>query len=217
MSLSLSFEEVGKSFRTQCRGRGLRGLFFFPKKENKPLFSGLCFVIEPGERVLFLGPNGSGKTTVLKLAGGLMTPSSGKVFVENLEAQHFPKKKMGVMLSTQLLYTGLTGYQNLEFATRLHGTGSTQKAIQHAIRRWKLETFVDDIVESYSNGQRALLALARATLMDPPLVLLDEPTAFLDVPHRSLFWRYLRTTPSTVLITSQENFPEGTIGRVIHL
>lgn len=122
------------------------------------------------------------------------------------------------MLSTQLLYEGLTGYQNLEYSAHLYRIPKPHLRIMATIQHWGLSSFIREEVASYSNGMRALLALARCTLHSPPLLLLDEPTAYLDTHGIDRLRTFLQSSTGTVLITTQQpNTLKDIVDRVLML
>jgi ABC-2 type transport system ATP-binding protein len=142
--------------------------------------------VERGEIFGVLGPNGAGKTTTLRMLATLLEPTSGDVRVLGIDVRRRPRdvrRQLGAMLSGERsLYWKLTARENLEyFAALYHVPPREQRArIDASLAAVKLVDRADDYVERYSTGMRQRLALARALLPDPPLVILDEPTVGLD-------------------------------------
>lgn len=197
MSEALSFLGISKSFpKTRLRRRS---------GEKRAVFQGFSASVVSGEKVLLLGANGSGKSTLLKLAVGLCRPDAGRVLVEGVDAGRADLSRIGVMFSNQLLYSRLTGRQNLRFSAELYGCDDVDRRIDAAIERWKLVEFVNQPVEEYSSGMRAILALARATIHSPAILLLDEPATFLDQGRIELLRDYLATSDQTVVLSAQES------------
>jgi ABC-type multidrug transport system ATPase subunit len=159
----------------------------------------LDLVLRAGERTALLGPNGSGKSTVLRMVAGTLTPSSGDVRVLGHPAGSLPaRQSIGASLSQERsFYLRLTGRQNLRFFARMRGFGRRAAATRVAALEEELE--LADIagkrVDRCSTGMVQQLAVARALLGDPALVLLDEPTRSLDAGARERMWGALERRP----------------------
>jgi ABC-2 type transport system ATP-binding protein len=181
------------------------------KRERFRAVDGIDLVVEPGEIFGLLGPNGAGKTTTMKMLATLLIPTSGTIRVLGIDPLERPREvraRLGAMLSGERsLYWKLTGRENLEyFAALYHVPPSETKArIANVLSEVKLADRADDYVERYSTGMRQRLALARALLPNPPLVVLDEPTVGLD-PQASRDLRdrvrELKAQGRTVLLTT---------------
>ena len=147
---------------------------------------GIDLVVERGEIFGLLGPNGAGKTTTMKMLSTLLEPTAGTIHVLGIDVAKEPRKvraRLGAMLSGERsLYWKLTGRENLEYFAALYHVppAQTKARIERSLEAVKLLDRADDYVERYSTGMRQRLALARALLPDPPLVILDEPTVGLD-------------------------------------
>jgi ABC-2 type transport system ATP-binding protein len=181
------------------------------KRDRFHAVDGVDLVVEPGEIFGLLGPNGAGKTTTMKMLATLLIPTSGTIRVLGIDPLARPREvraRLGAMLSGERsLYWKLTGRENLEyFAALYHVPPAESKArIANVLAAVKLTDRADDYVERYSTGMRQRLALARALLPDPPLVVLDEPTVGLD-PQASRDLRdrvrELKAQGRTVLLTT---------------
>jgi len=181
------------------------------KRERFRAVDGIDLVVEPGEIFGLLGPNGAGKTTTMKMLATLLIPTSGTIRVLGIDPLMRPREvraRLGAMLSGERsLYMKLTGRENLEYFAALYHVppGETKARIEKVLAAAKLADRADDYVERYSTGMRQRLALARALLPDPPLVVLDEPTVGLD-PQASRDLRdrvrELKTQGRTVLLTT---------------
>jgi ABC-2 type transport system ATP-binding protein len=147
---------------------------------------GLDLEIPPGSVTVLLGPNGAGKTTVVRLLTGALARDSGDLTVFGIEPSGRDgadvRRRCGVVPARPALYDRLSGYDNLRYAGELFEVGADTLAdrIAHAAARFGIEDALDRRVGAYSTGMRARLALARAVLHEPDLLLLDEPTAGLD-------------------------------------
>ena len=142
--------------------------------------SGVSARFEAGRITMVEGSNGSGKSTLLSLVAALARPTLGRVehggFGGSREAV---RAELGWLGHDTLAYGDLTGRENVELAARLHGI-AVEEAWREARDRFDLASFADRPVRTYSRGQRQRIALARALVSRPRLVLLDEPTAGLD-------------------------------------
>src|SRR5690348_1681052 len=156
------------------------------KREQFVAVNGIDLRVERGEIFGVLGPNGAGKTTTLRMLATLLEPTSGDVRILGIDVKTHPREiraNLGAMLSGERsLYWKLTARENLEYYAALyHVPPKEQRSrIDAALVAVKLMDRADDYVERYSTGMRQRLALARALLPDPPLVILDEPTVGLD-------------------------------------
>ena len=181
------------------------------KRERFRAVDGIDLVVEPGEIFGLLGPNGAGKTTTMKMLATLLIPTSGTIRVLGIDPLARPREvraRLGAMLSGERsLYWKLTGRENLEYFAALYHVPprETKARIDRSLGAVNLTERADDYVERYSTGMRQRLALARALLPDPPLVILDEPTVGLD-PQASRDLRErvreLRAQGKTVLLTT---------------
>ncbi|MDE2982431.1 MAG: ABC transporter ATP-binding protein [Gemmatimonadota bacterium] len=151
---------------------------------------GVDLVVAPGEFVVMAGPSGSGKTTVLNLLGGLTRPSRGKVWIEGREISALPDKalaqvrlsRIGFVFQSYNLLPVLTALENAEFTLLLQGVPVTERRrrVRRLFREIGLEGLEDRRPPRLSGGEQQRVAVARAVLGEPALVLADEPTANLD-------------------------------------
>ena len=155
--------------------------------------AGLSFEVAPGEIYGLLGPNGAGKTTTLRVLAGILRPTAGQVRVVGRDVGGDPlavRRHLGFLTNTTGLYPRLTGRELLRYFGRLHGLGRDAAAARIAALATALDLppFFDRRCEGLSTGERQRLSIARAVLHDPDVLVLDEPTAGLDV----LASRFLR-------------------------
>ena len=141
----------------------------------------VSFQLSAGEIVALLGPNGAGKSTLLSIAATLLDPSSGRIsFGENVAASGAElRARIGVLGHDLSIYPELSASENLAFFARAYAVADVDGAVTAALRRAGLEGR-DDPVAQFSRGMRQRLALERALLHQPRLVLLDEPFTGLD-------------------------------------
>ncbi|MDG3142290.1 ABC transporter ATP-binding protein [Streptococcus suis] len=145
------------------------------------------FQVEPGEFVAIIGPSGSGKSTFLTISGGLQTPTSGEVLINNHSYSALTEKKrsrrryqdIGFILQASNLVPFLTVKQHLELVDKIN---KTQKAAvaKELLEELEISHLADKLPEELSGGERQRVAIARALYNDPALILADEPTASLD-------------------------------------
>ena len=141
------------------------------------------FTCDAGEIVGLLGPNGAGKSTLLNILATLLSPSKGKVSYGDQTIEEGGAAIRGLigMLGHDLfLYPELTARENLEFFSRLYGLADVPGTVDRALARAGLADRGDDLVSGFSRGMRQRVALERALLHDPKLILLDEPFTGLD-------------------------------------
>jgi ABC-2 type transport system ATP-binding protein len=144
----------------------------------------LSLVLDPGEIVALLGPNGAGKTTTLRMLAGLIPPSTGSIELMGVpltrESSNQLRRHVGLLTETPGLWDRLSVRLNLLTYARLYGLTKPQQAVERALLLVGLTDRIRDVAGTLSKGLRQRLALARALLHEPPIVLLDEPTSGLD-------------------------------------
>jgi len=166
--------------------------------------------VKRGEVFGLLGPNGAGKTTAFKMLCGLLTPTSGKATINGLDLQHSPGKaraQIGYMAQKFSLYGNLTVLQNLTFFSGIYNlTGSKQRdAINLMINIFDLKRYLSTSADLLPLGFKQRLSLACATMHDPPILFLDEPTSGVDPITRREFWNHINGLVEkgvTVLVTT---------------
>ena len=168
----------------------------------------LSMQVRRGQIYGFLGPNGSGKTTTIRMLCGLLTPDSGRGtclgYDIRAEAEKI-KLHVGYMTQRFSLYDDLSVRENLEFIARIYGIPAPAAAARAAIARLGLEGREEQIAGSLSGGWKQRLALGACTLPNPQLLLLDEPTAGVDPKARREFWNEIHALAGrglTVLVST---------------
>ena len=177
--------------------------------ENRCVVDDVSLQIKKGEVFGFLGPNGSGKTTTLRMLCGLLTPDAGEgtcLGFDILKQAHLLKQQTGYMTQHFSLYKDLTVYENLDFIARLHKIPHRKAAIANSIETLGISSKRQkQLAGQLSGGWKQRLALAATTLHKPQLLLLDEPTAGVDPKARREFWDEIHRLSSlgiTTLVTT---------------
>ena len=156
----------------------------------------------------FLGPNGSGKTTTIRMLCGLLTPDSGEGRCLGYDIRRDAnkiKRRVGYMTQRFSLYQDLSVRENLEFVARLYGLDDARGAAEDMIRRLGLNGREGQLAGELSGGWKQRLALGACTLPNPQLLLLDEPTAGVDPKARRDFWNEIHALAAeglTVLVST---------------
>ena len=189
-------QEVYKSFRTSGR------FGMFRKGMATPPFAvltGVSIAVQEGDFLALLGANGVGKTTMLKMVATLLLPDAGSVRVMGIEAGGHEgrrvREKVGyVMADERSFHWRLSAAENLDFFARLDGIRDTERRgrINHLLRRLDLDSAGQRPFGQFSTGMKQRLAVARALLKRPRVLLMDEPTRSIDAAHAADVWRLVR-------------------------
>ncbi|MBT1018138.1 heme ABC exporter ATP-binding protein CcmA [Canibacter sp. lx-72] len=162
---------------------------------GKQILKNISLSLSAGDTVLLTGANGSGKTTLLKVVAGMLRPSAGRVtFAVSPAAPskesplRYPREDMGALIGDPVFYPGMTCRKTLEY----HAAHFSQRvSVAETLERFDLTQQIDTATESLSAGQRMRLALARAWINSPSLLLLDEPENSLDAESKTLLVKIL--------------------------
>ena len=153
---------------------------------------GISLTVLPGEFVLVAGPNGAGKSTLVRLLSGLSQPTRGRVLISGLEPRNASARHgIGLLSHQPLLYGDLSARENLEFFGRMYGVPHRSR-VDTLIAEGGIEPFQHRRVRELSRGMKQRMALARAMVQDPGLLLLDEPFEALDDTGSGVLLRQLR-------------------------
>jgi ABC-2 type transport system ATP-binding protein len=169
----------------------------------------LSLPVEAGRVVGLLGPNGAGKTTIINLMAGLVRPSAGTLEWRGRRLTHpFPpaiRRCLGLLPQDTALYGELTAAENLRFAADVYGLPNRRQRVAEMLDLVGLEDRAGNRAQTLSGGMQRRLALARALLHDPELLILDEPTLGVDIDARHAIWghiRRLRRQGKTVVLST---------------
>jgi NitT/TauT family transport system ATP-binding protein len=213
MYQDLSRPGAGGAAPTSTDARPRRGKLVFSglsKRFNGAPMAALQDVslhCQPGEVVVVVGPSGCGKTTLLNIAAGIVRPDRGSATLDGKPIV-LPGPERAMVFQDHTLFPWLTARQNVEFGLKMTGVGAGERADRSmaALRLVHLEAAAKKLVHELSGGMRQRVAIARALVMQPAVLLMDEPFAALDAQTRTLLQRLLQLllqqTPTTVLFVT---------------
>jgi heme exporter protein A len=193
------------SFQAQVEVRKL-----FKRFGLKTVLRGLDFKVDPGEFVALLGPNGAGKTTFLRILASLSRPSMGDVRIAGYRLPQQAaavRSNLGVVSHLPLLYGDLTAQENLRFYARMYGVPDQAQRIDSVLEMVGLSNRRHDLVRTFSRGMQQRLAIGRAVLHDPVVMLFDEPHTGLDQDACAMLDKVLSEVAArgrTVVMTSHD-------------
>lgn len=188
------------------RVRGLEKTF-----GNTVALCGVDLDVAGGEFLIVVGPNGAGKTTLIRVLATLSRPTAGEVRIGGLDPVHDAvaiRRRLGMISHQPLLYEDLTAAENLAFYGRMYDVPNLPRRIKELLDQVGLIARGDDAVRTFSRGMQQRLAIARALLHDPPLLLMDEPFTGLDQQAAAMLSRVLESVGTsgarTVVMTTHD-------------
>ncbi len=208
------FESVGKVFRHHPAWFNWMGR---ERSGETIALQDVSFSAGAGEVVALLGPNGSGKTTVLKLISTILLPDAGFVRVENFDTERDAgkvRKQVGFAVAAERsFFPRLSARENLDFFAALDEVPRQERSrrIDGVLQETGLEEHADTLVMKFSSGMYQRLGIARALVKRPSVLLLDEPTRSLDAGTKAHFWNTIRTLArqQTSILLATHNFAEA--------
>jgi len=170
----------------------------------------LSLHVAAGEIYGFIGPNGAGKTTTIRMMGGILAPTSGKIIIGGLDMAKNPvdaKKMIGFVPDRPFLYEKLTGMEFLRFTADLYDVNplSFPLKAEQLLRQFALWDWADEIIEAYSHGMKQRLIIAAALMHEPRILIIDEPMVGLDPSAVRMvkdIFRQLAARQTTVFIST---------------
>lgn len=185
---------------------------------------GVDLRIEPGDFLVLLGRNGAGKSTLLRVAARLVRPSAGRVEICGLSLEQEAetvRRRIGFVGHQSCLYRNLTARENLRFFSRLYDLPDRESLIENAMTQVGLQSSADREVKGFSRGMQQRLAIARATLHQPELVLLDEPFTGLDWEASEILsqWleQFVQKGGTVLMVTHDLDHGMGRVNRWVFL
>jgi ABC-2 type transport system ATP-binding protein len=174
---------------------------------KREILQDVTLAVKKGDIFGYLGPNGAGKTTSIRIMLGLFTADSGKATVLGQDTRIDKiREKVGFVLETDGLYENMSAYDNLLYYGRIYDVPQVSERIEKAIGIVGLSDRIKDKAGTYSKGMRQRLALARAILHDPEVLILDEPTAGVDpsgqIEIRAIMLNMVHKEGKTILLSS---------------
>ena len=156
----------------------------------------LSLRVEAGEVYALLGANGAGKTTALRCLATLLAPTSGTASVDGYDVREAPlevRRRLGFLAASMGLYQRLTARELLDYFAGLQGIPDERRPgrVEEVVELFGIADFADRLCGKLSTGQRQRVSIARATLHDPPALVLDEPTLGLDVLSGEIIYRFI--------------------------
>ncbi len=184
---------------------------------------GLSLQVAKGEICGFLGANGSGKTTTIRMLCGLLVPDGGAgqcIGYDIIREPHEIRREVGYMTQRFSLYGDLTVFENLDFVARVFEMKNRRAAVAAIIERMGFEDRRNQLAGQLSGGWKQRLSLAACVLHEPRLLLLDEPTAGVDVKARREFWDLIHDMAAdglTTLVSTHYMDEAERCGRIVYL
>jgi len=182
---------------------------------NVQALRGIDLKVKKGEFFTIFGPNGAGKTTLIKVLSTLTKPTSGRILIDGEDIRKRGDKVrnlIGVLSHETFLYGSLTALENMIFFARMYGIKNSEEKATEVIKQMGLTSRMHDLVRTFSRGMQQRLAVARAILHEPQILLLDEPYTGLDQHASQIFTNMLKelhNDKARTIIMTTHNLPEG--------
>ena len=164
--------------------------------DRRPVLRGVDLDVAAGQVTALLGANGAGKTTLMRIISGLARPDRGEIALGGVKMSrslHELRRYIGLVTHLPLLYDSLSGWENLAFFARMYDIADESQRIESVLRDVDLWSRRNDAVRTYSRGMIQRLAIGRAILHNPPVLLLDEPDTGLDPASAAMLHKLIRS------------------------
>jgi tungstate transport system ATP-binding protein len=201
----------------------LRAINLSKEYDGKPVLNNLNLEVEKGERLAIVGPNGSGKTTLIRILNLLTSPTNGEVYIGETEASSAKdnwslRRRMSVVFQKPMVFN-FNVYENIAVGLRMRGMkkDTIESKVIESMAYFGLSELRNKNARKLSGGEKQLLAIARATVVEPELLLLDEPTSSLDLKNTSLVKDFLETMNSAIIITSPTSSTQLNCDKSLHI
>jgi len=176
---------------------------------DTPVLQGLTFSVSPGEIYGLLGPNGSGKTTTINILCNLLDADAGSIYVNGTEVSGRTQQIIGVVPQEITVYKDLTCRENLLFYASIYGLrkSARHERVESLLSLFKLDAYADTDVSKLSGGWQRRINIAVALVHKPSILILDEPTAGLDIEARYELWAIINSlsqSGATILLTTHQ-------------
>lgn len=214
---SIAVNNLYKIYKISQRQEGFTGMvkyLFYPQYKEKEAVKGISFSIQQGECVAFLGANGAGKSTTIKMLTGIMKPTDGKIFImgnEPCRERIRNARNIGVVFGQKTqLWWDISVKDSFELLHSIYEIPDNvyEENLNLFKKILELEEFIDQPARKLSLGQRVRADIAAALLHDPPVLFLDEPTIGLDVAVKQKVYQFLqyinKEKKTTILLTSHD-------------
>ena len=182
---------------------------YLDNKKNKVIaLKNISLKVKKGSMLALLGPNGAGKSTLINILAGIVNKTSGSIFINgrNYEfEERVAKQSIGVVPQELVMDPYFTPWETLEFQAGYYGVSKTNRITLQLLRNLKLEEKANAYVRNLSGGMKRRLMIAKAMVHSPQVLILDEPTAGVDVSLRELLWQNIKDLNKkgvTILITT---------------
>ena len=182
---------------------------YIDNKKNKVIaLKNISLKVKKGSMLALLGPNGAGKSTLINILAGIVNKTSGSIFINgrNYEfEERVAKQSIGVVPQELVMDPYFTPWETLEFQAGYYGVSKTNRITLQLLRNLKLEEKANAYVRNLSGGMKRRLMIAKAMVHSPQVLILDEPTAGVDVSLRELLWQNIKDLNKkgvTILITT---------------
>jgi len=179
--------------------------------------------LEPGEIFVLLGPNGAGKTTTLKLIAGLLHPTEGEIYIKNIDIRKDPLKAKSLISyipDEPFLYKKLTGREFLNFIAGIYHIEKKdyEERLQKLFTKFEIGEWIDELSETYSHGMKQKVIMCQLFVLDPDLILIDEPLVGLDPKSgkivREMFFELSKMGKTLFISTHTLSFAEDVASRI---